>query len=473
VTTVTDRYVPVNEIYTTKTKTMKIKQWENENLAHFSYAILSENKIVLIDPSRNPQQYLDYAKSNDAQIIGIIETHPHADFVSSHLEISNTTGATIYTSSLVGAAYPHASFDDGAHLEIGSVKLTSLHTPGHSPDSISILLEHDGKQKAVFTGDTLFLGDCGRPDLREGAGNIRGTRLELARKMYTTLREKFLPLHDDVIVYPAHGAGTLCGKGLSKANSSTMAEQKQTNWSLQPMSEEEFVSNLLRDQPFIPAYFPYDVEINRKGAAPFGGAVAKVRIGNTLRQEIDAASLDKSKLIVDARSANDYKRGHLPNSINLMEGAKFETWLGTIIKPGEEFYLAGESRDQLARLIERAASIGYENLIKEAFVLEYTNQAEPVINLDAFMNDINAFTIVDVRNPSEVKEGKPFRNSISLPLSEIRNRINEIPTSKPIVVHCAGGYRSAAGSSILSSALNGKVKVFDLGEAVKQFEVVK
>jgi hydroxyacylglutathione hydrolase len=473
VTTVTDCHASINEIYTTKTKTMEIKQWEDENLAHFSYSILTEKKIVLIDPSRNPEQYLDYAKSNDAQIIGIIETHPHADFISSHVEISNLTGATIYTSSLVGAGYSHTAFDDGAEIEFARVKLTSLHTPGHSPDSISILLEHEGKQKAVFTGDTLFLGDCGRPDLREGAGNIRGTRLELARKMYTTLREKFLPLHDDVIVYPAHGAGTLCGKGLSKANSSTMHEQKQTNWSLQPMSEEEFVSNLLSDQPFIPAYFPYDVEINRKGAAPFAEAVAKVKIGNTLIKESDAASLDKSKLIVDVRSAKDYKRGHLPNSINLMEGPKFETWLGTIIKPGEEFYLAGETREQLSRLIKRAAAIGYETFIKEAFVVDYTSHAEPVINLDDFRNNINAYTIVDVRNPSEVKEGKPFNNSISLPLSEIRSRINELPTSKPIVVHCAGGYRSAAGSSILSSALNGKVKVFDLGEAVKKFEAVK
>jgi hydroxyacylglutathione hydrolase len=473
VTTVTDHDVQTTEIYTTKTKTMEIKQWEDANLAHFSYGILSEKKIVLIDPSRNPEQYLDYAKSKDAHIIGIIETHPHADFVSSHVEISNLTGATIYTSSLVGAAYTHAAFDEGATIEFGTVRLKPLNTPGHSPDSISILLEEEEKQKAVFTGDTLFLGDCGRPDLREEAGNIRGSRLELARKMYTTLREKFLPLDDDVIVYPAHGSGTLCGKGLSTANSSTMAEQKQTNWSLQPMTEEEFVSNLLSDQPFVPAYFPYNVEINRKGAAPLGESVAKVKIGNTLRNESDAADLDKSTPIVDARSAEDYKRGHLPNSINLMEGTKFETWLGTIIKPGEKFYLAADSKEQISRLVARAAAIGYETLIKGSFVLEYTNQVEPVINLNAFRNNINAYTIVDVRNPSEVKEGKPFSNSISLPLSEIRNRINEIPTSKPIVVHCAGGYRSAAGSSILSSALNEKVKVFDLGEAVNQFETIK
>ncbi len=228
---------------------MQIKQWEDANLAQFSYAILSdcEKKVVLIDPARNPQQYLDYAKENNAEIIGIIETHPHADFISSHLELSQLTGATIYTSSLIDAAYPHTAFDHGNTMELGKIRLTALHTPGHSPDSISILLEHDGKPKAVFTGDTLFIGDCGRPDLREGAGNLRGTRLELAKNMYHPLRDKLIPLNDDITLYPAHGAGTLCGKGLSKANSSTIGQEKQTNWTLQAMTEDEFVKALLSD----------------------------------------------------------------------------------------------------------------------------------------------------------------------------------------------------------------------------------
>jgi hydroxyacylglutathione hydrolase len=451
---------------------MQIKQWEDTNLAQFSYAILSdcEKKIVLIDPSRNPQPYLDYANENSAVIIGIIETHPHADFISSHVELANLTGATIYTSSLVDAGYAHAAFDEGNTIEIGKIKLTALHTPGHSPDSISILLEHDGQQKAVFTGDTLFIGDCGRPDLREGAGNLRGTRIELAKSMYHTLRDKFIPLNDDVTLYPAHGAGTLCGKGLSKANSSTIGEEKKTNWSLQAMSEEAFVESLLSDQPFIPAYFPYDVEINRKGAAPFKESIEAVRIGGTVKNEVDAGQLDKDVVIVDARKENVYKKGHLPNAINLMEGTKFETWLGSIIKPGERFYLAGESKEQLQKLIERAAAIGYEPQIKEAFVLEYGTISEPVIDIEVFKEKADDYTIVDVRNGSEVKEGRPFKNSLSIPLPEVRNRVNEIPTDKPIVVHCAGGYRSAAGSSIIKSALNGKTKVFDLSEMVKQFQ---
>lgn len=451
---------------------MQIKQFEDKNLAQFSYAILSDcgKKIVLIDPSRNPKQYIDYAKESNAHIEGIIETHPHADFISSHLELNQLTGATIYTSSLVGAGYTHTGFDEGDKIELGKIKLIALNTPGHSPDSISVLLEHDGKQKAVFTGDTLFIGDCGRPDLREGAGNLRVTRLELAKSMYHTLRDKLIPLDDDVIVYPAHGAGTLCGKDLSKATSSTIGEEKRTNWSLQPMTESEFVDSLLSDQPFIPAYFPYDVEVNRNGAKPFNESIASVKIGDTIKSNRDVSRLSKEIIIVDTRPEKDYKEGHLPMSVNLMEGEKFETWLGSIIKPGEPYYLAGKNEEQLKNLIERSAAIGYEPQIKEAFVLEYVTQSEPVIDLDAFKQNQDDYTIVDVRNVSEVKEGKVFKNSISIPLPEIRNRIDEIPTNKPIVVHCAGGYRSAAGSSIIKSALNGKVKVFDLSEAIKKFQ---
>lgn len=450
---------------------MQIKQWEDKNLAQFSYAVLSdcEKKVILIDPSRNPQPYLDYAKEQGAEITGIIETHPHADFVSSHKEISELTGATIYVSSLLGAGYKHQAFDDGNFITIGKIKLTALHTPGHSPDSISILLEHDGKQHAIFSGDTLFIGDCGRPDLREGAGNLKVTRMELAKNMYHSLRNKFIPLNDDVLLYPAHGAGTLCGKGLSKANSSTMGQEKQTNWSLQKMSEEEFINSLLSDQPFIPAYFPYNVEINRQGAAPYKESVAAVSFGSDVSNEGEAARLKKDTIIIDARKEKEFKRGHLPNSYNLMEGAKFETWLGSIIMPEEPFYLAGETKEQLHQLIERAAAIGYEPQIKEAFVLKYATVTDPEIDVEAFRKNQGAFTIIDIRNASEVKEGKPFQNSIAIPLPELRKRIKEIPTDKPIVVHCAGGYRSAAGSSIIQSAINGSAKVFDLSEEIKQF----
>ncbi len=449
---------------------MQIKQFEDKNLSHFSYAILSEHekKVILIDPSRNPQQYFDYAKENDAEINGIIETHPHADFVSSHLELHIVTGATIYASSIVDASYPYKAFDEGDTIELGKIKLSAFNTPGHSPDSISIVLEHDGKQKAVFTGDTLFIGDCGRPDLREVPGKIQSTRQELAKQMYHSLRSKLVTLPDDVLVYPAHGAGTLCGKHLSKESSSTIRKEKETNWSLQPQTEEKFIKNLLSDQAFVPLYFPFDVELNRKGAGVLQESIDVIKTGVTIHKNSTPA-LDKTYWIVDTRKQNYFKDGHLPHSINLMEEGKFETWLGSIIHPKEEFYLAGESKEQLKKMLERAASIGYESQVAEGFVIEGGNIKEEKINIEEFRKYEQDYTIVDVRNTLEVKAGKIFQNSIAIPLPEIRNRIDEIPDDKPIVVHCAGGYRSAAASSIIHSAFNGKVKVFDMGEAIKEF----
>ena len=204
---------------------MKIEQFEDKSLSHYSYAILSEcdRQVVLVDPSRDIRPYLTYAENNEAKITGVIETHPHADFVSGHLELHQTTGATIYCSALVGAVYPHQSFDDGDVIHFGKITLKALNTPGHSPDSISIVLMHDGKDKAVFTGDTLFIGDCGRCDLRESAGDLTAKRKELAAKMYHSLRENLAVLNACVIVYPAHGAGTLCGKALSEANRRLLA----------------------------------------------------------------------------------------------------------------------------------------------------------------------------------------------------------------------------------------------------------
>ena len=450
---------------------MEIKQFEDKNLSHYSYAILSdcEKKIILVDPARNAQQYLDYAKENDAQITAIIETHPHADFVSSHLELHLATGATIYTSKYVDALYPHQAFDEGASIEVGKIKLSALNTPGHSPDSISIVLEHDGKQQAVFTGDTLFIGDCGRPDLREEKGKVQTTRSELAKQMYHSLRDKLMMLNDDVLVYPAHGAGTLCGKHLSKESSSTIAEEKKTNWSLQDATEEAFVENLLADQPFVPLYFPFDVALNRKGAAGLKASIDEVSIGDTVNEKM-MPNLDENVWVIDTRKEDDYKNGHLPHSINLMENGKFETWLGSIIKPHENFYLASESNEQLQKMLVRTAAIGYESQVQEAFVIEGGSEKEAIINVDEFKNNQAHYNIIDVRNIGEVKEGEIFKNSIAIPLAEIRNRIADIPTDKPIVVHCAGGYRSAAASSLIRSTLNEKAIVLDLGEAIKAFQ---
>ncbi len=443
---------------------MKIQQFEDKYLSHYSYAILSEGEVILIDPTRNPQPYYKYAEAHQAKIKGIIETHPHADFVSSHLEIHQHTGAKIYTHSLTGASYPFEAFDEGASISFGNIKLKSLHTPGHSPDSICVVLEQEGKDKAVFTGDTLFISDCGRPDLREGAGNMKAKREELARQMYYSLRHKLMPLADDVLLYPAHGAGTLCGKALSSENSSTMGEEKLSNWSLQESSEQNFIDQLITDQPFIPKYFAYDVELNRKGAKAFGPAIQKVKI----LEEAAPDELDPELIIIDTRPQEIFKTGHLPNSFNIQMGNKFETWLGSIINPGERFYLTATNPLELHHLIERTASIGYEEFITAAFVNTSGIDKMDALNIEDFTRNPDHYTIVDIRNASETKAQPVFPNSINIPLGELREAQN-IPLNKPIVVHCAGGYRSAAGSSILKTILPKEAKIYDLGEDINLF----
>lgn len=448
---------------------MKIEQFEDKNLSHYSYAILSEcnREIVLIDPARDPKPYYGFAQEHGAKIIGVIETHPHADFVSSHLQIHQQTGAKIYASKHLSPDYSMIAFDDADVLEFGKVKLKAINTPGHSPDSISVVLVHEGKDKAVFTGDTLFIGDCGRPDLREQGEDVDLKREELAKKMYSSLRNKLMTLDDDVILYPAHGAGTLCGKALSKANSSTIGAEKISNWSLQDMSESEFVTALTADQPIIPMYFPYNVELNKKGAPDFKESLARVVIGQKINNPDSAARLDPQVTIIDSRKSEIYKKQHLKNSINIMDGDKFETWLGALVSPGDLFYLAAANEKDLAVLMERIAKIGYEPFIKTAFVLDFGPEASAVLNFEGFKENPAAYTIIDIRNETEVESQPVFQMAINIPLPELNKRFKEIPLDKPIVVHCAGGYRSAAGSSILENKLN--AKVFDLSDHIKEF----
>ncbi len=450
---------------------MKIKQFEDKNLAHFSYAILSGNEIALIDPARDPQPYYHFAKAHQANITTVIETHPHADFVSSHLEIHETTGATIYVSKLLGADYPHTSFDDGDSITLGEVSLKSINTPGHSPDSISILaVNANGKAEAIFTGDTLFIGDCGRPDLRESVGNLKAAKRDLARSMYHSLREKLMTIADDVVVYPAHGAGSLCGKGLSEANSSTIGQEKLVNWSLQEMPEEKFIEALTADQPFIPKYFVWDVEMNKKGAAHYLQSIEKVPHRDPVTTSSSANSLKKDITIIDTRPHEIYKKAHLKNAINLMDDTKFETWLGSIVAPKEPFYLIAETDTELDTLISRIAKIGYEEQIEQAFTSDYGDTQSDIFDLEAFKNDPENYLIVDIRNSSEVGDGLLFESALHIPLHELRERYGEIPTTKPIVVHCAGGYRSAAGESIIKSKVKNTASVYDLSEAIKAFD---
>ena len=441
---------------------MEIKQFEYKPLAHYSYAIVDNGEMAVIDPERNPMQYYAFAQEHEAKIIAVIETHPHADFVSSHLQINKETGAPIYHSKDLGADYEYEPFDEGQSIMVGDIKVSALNTPGHSPDSITIVAEKEGKT-ALFTGDTLFIGDVGRPDLREKAGNMTAKRQELAEMMYDTIQNKFKDLPDGALVYPAHGAGSLCGKNLSSDNSSTLGNERMGNWAFKPQSKKEFVNTLLDSQPFIPSYFGFDVDTNRHGAENLRTSIAKVPL--QLNTSI-------SGLIVDVRDEIEFKKGHLPGSINIMavsENSKFETWLGAIVNPEEPFSLVIDKPDDMEKILERVAKIGYEKQVKLVLTLDETGLVQSdKLDLTHFKNNPDEYTIVDIRNQSETDQGKYFESALTIPLNDLRASSTQIPNNKPIIVHCAGGYRSSAGSSIIES-FSDNVQVYDLGENINDF----
>jgi glyoxylase-like metal-dependent hydrolase (beta-lactamase superfamily II)/rhodanese-related sulfurtransferase len=444
---------------------MTIKQFKDSPLAHYSYAVVSDGKMALIDPSRNPLQYYQYAEEEDAKIVAVFETHPHADFVSSHCQVREQTGANIYVSKLLGADYEHQAFDEGDMIKMGNISFKALNTPGHSPDSITIVAQ-DEHRTALFTGDTLFIGDVGRPDLREKVGNMTAKRVELAKSMYDTMQNKYNDLPDDAIVYPAHGAGSLCGKNMSTDSSSTLGYEKKYNWAFQEQTEEKFVETILKDQPFIPHYFGFNVDVNKTGADNVQQTKAAVKL-KLLTDEVESGIT-----VIDVRDGDKYKENHLPNSINIMarnENDKYETWLGAIVKPEEPFYLVIESVQQIGDILERTSKIGYEKQLRGILTLsEKAFQTSEEFNLHDFKEHKDNYTIVDIRNQSEVAEGKIFDSALTIPLNELRERANEVPANKPIVVHCAGGYRSTAGASILENFFH-KTDVFDLSEDIKKF----
>jgi hydroxyacylglutathione hydrolase len=440
---------------------MIIHQFYDKGLAHASYAIIRNNKMVLIDPARDPQPYYDFAKLHEAAIVGVIETHPHADFVSSHLEIYQTTGAIIYCSKLVGAAYPHESFDDGDIIQLTDIKLKAINTPGHSPDSICILLQDEtGHDHSLFTGDTLFVGDVGRPDLRENVGNITKKKEELAKQLFHSLREKLMVLPHHVTVYPAHGPGSLCGKNMSPDLHSTVGREIRENYALQITDEDEFVEVIATDQPFVPHYFEFDVNLNKKGAPAYQPSINSVPRSGDIESDI---------LIIDTRPNQEFINGHIKGAINLQDGGKFETWLGSIVQPHEPYYLIAATNEALDEVIKKAAKIGYEHNIKAALLLPVNADVSfKDTDLATFKASPDNYTIVDVRNWSEIDHGKIFANALTIPLPELRSRLNEIPAGKPIMVHCAAGYRSAAATSIIAAKIT-STPVYDLSEAITGF----
>jgi len=438
-----------------------IEQFTDEGLSQFTYAILFDKKIVLVDPSRDPQPFYDYAAQNDATIIAVIETHPHADFVSSHAEIYRKLKTRIYVSERLRARYPHHPVKDGDVIALNDhLLLRILDTPGHSPDSISIVLKENNIDRAVFTGDALLFGDVGRPDLREYGKNENEQRASLAKAMYATIQNKYAPLGDKVIVYPAHGAGSLCGNATRNVTSSTIGYEKQNNHAFHHANETDFVTAILKDLPFIPKYFPYDVELNRAGAADVQPGIRQVPFKEENFQPAGDA------LVVDIRPKSDLQDAYYPGAIYVPEGTKFETWLGTVIAPEKRFYLVVQDESAFNTAIRKLAKIGYESNVEGGFVYTVKNKYPVSLNGKPFsLTDANDYTIIDVRNKKEYDEAPIIASSVNIPLPELDKRLAEIPKNKPIVVHCASGYRSSIAASILRKEYP-QLSILDLGEDI-------
>ncbi len=439
-----------------------VKQFEDKDLAHFSYAILLGEQIVLIDPGRNPQIYYDYAQAHKATISAVIETHPHADFISSHLEISDRTKAKIYTSKLTNAGYAHIGFDEGNVIELSKdVKLKAINTPGHSPDSISIILEESGSDYAVFTGDALLFGSVGRPDLREYSGESATQRSNLAKQMFHTIHNKYAKLSDKVLVFPAHGAGSLCASGISDIKESTIGRERTNNFAFGKKNELEFVSTLLADQPYIPKYFAYDVDLNKKGAENYKSNLAEIAV---LKPEAL-----KDIEIIDARKAAQFHNAHLAGAINIPDGSKFPTWLGSTLAPGKKFYLIVNAARDVRGQLDRVARIGYEVFVEGVIVFgETAGEKSTGFEKAKFEKDQDQVLVLDIRSQKEAKELPVFAKSLNIPLPELEEKIKNLPTDRPIYVHCASGYRSAIGYSLIKKYLP-DAELYDIGDRIHDY----
>src|SRR5947209_17072050 len=436
---------------------MILKQFYLSCLAHASYLVGDErtHAAVVVDPQRDVDQDLAFAAEHRLDIRHVVLTHFSADFLAGHLELRDRTGARIYLGAAAQAEYEFTALHDGDTIELGRVRLAALETPGHTAESISILVfdpdQSSDKPYAVLTGDTLFIGDVGRPDLRVALG---WSAAELGGMLYDSLRTKLLPLPDDSLVYPAHGAGSLCGKALSKETVSTIGEQRRVNYALQPMTREAFVDLVTADQPDAPPYFTYDAVLNSKERPTLDEALAREL--NPLTLEHVLALQEVGGQILDTRDAGDFAAAHLAGSINIGLGGQYATWAGTILSrerpiviiadPGREH----EAATRLGRIgfdhIVGYLRDGLRSLESRPDLTATTERLSPQVASDRLASGTPL--AVDVRGPRE-RDQKFVAGSVSVPLNHLLERLHELRKDRPLVVYCAGGYRSSIAASLL------------------------
>lgn len=434
---------------------MEFKQFYLGCLAQASYLIGSEGEAAVVDPRRDVEEYLAEAEARGLAIRYVIETHLHADFVSGHRELAERTGATIVFGRRAAATFPHRAVVDGDEIALGRLTLRFLETPGHTPESVSIVVfdaDAGAEPRLVFTGDTLFIGDVGRPDL-VGA---KGFSAELmAGLLYDSLHAKLLTLPDAVEVYPAHGAGSLCGRNISKETMSTIGEQRRSNYALQPMPRERFVSMMTADLPEAPRYFAQDVALNREGAAP----LADVEPPAALTPAETAAAVAAGARLLDVRAAAAFGTSHLPGSLNVGLDGQFASWCGTLLESGRRLVLVTEDEEQARQAALRLARVGFESVAgyldggvaawdRDGRALERVDQW-PVGVLRDELGSGRELQVIDVRRAGEFAAGH-VPGAIHLPLDRLEAASAGLPRDRPTAVICAGGYRSSAAASLLA-----------------------
>jgi glyoxylase-like metal-dependent hydrolase (beta-lactamase superfamily II)/rhodanese-related sulfurtransferase len=428
---------------------MQFKQFYLGCLAHASYYVGSGDEAAVIDPQRDVQQYLDEAAANGQKIRYVIETHSHADFVSGHLELAGKTGAEIVYGQQAATQFPTRKVKDGDELKVGTVKLTFLETPGHTPEGITIVAEDTGDGAAplkMFTGDTLFIGDVGRPDL---IGSKGFTAEQMAAMLYDSLHEKILKFPDETEVYPAHGAGSLCGKSLSKETSSTIGQQRQFNYALQPMSKDEFIRLVAADQPEVPMYFSKSAAKNLEGSRGLDEIAPPRKLSTDEILKFDG-------VVLDVRPNYVYGASHIPNSINIGLGGQFASWAGTMIPIGTNIAVVADTKEQVDEAVMRLARVGHEGVSAFMLSTDYTGERKTVEQVavegvDKLLKSGAGIQFIDVRRPAEHAGGHAPR-TINLPLNRLPEEFEKLDPSKPTYVICQGGYRSSLGTSILENA---------------------
>ncbi|MDC0478325.1 MBL fold metallo-hydrolase [Flavobacteriaceae bacterium] len=436
---------------------MKIEQLYTKCLSQGSYYIISDNEVAIIDPLRETNQYIEKAKKDNAKIKYVFETHFHADFVSGHVDLANKTNSTIIYGPNAETEYPIYNAKDNEEFKLGKITIKALHTPGHTLESTTYLvIDENGNNHSIFTGDTLFIGDVGRPDL---AVSKNLTEIDLAGMLYDSLRNKIMNLEGHVLVYPAHGAGSACGKNLSKETFSTLENQKKTNYALREnITKEMFVKELLEGMPPPPQYFQKNALLNKSGYKPLDKVITQSNKSIDIGQFCKLAN-SSEYLVLDVRHQKDFINGHIPNSLFIGLNGTFAPWVGTLIENIDQKILLISEKGKEIEAITRLSRVGYDNCIGyleggfKSWKDKYGEEKVESISSQSFVDNLklNSIKIIDVRRESEYTN-KHIEGANNIPLSLLSNELKNISdTQDNYYIHCAGGYRSVIAISILKA----------------------